>query len=448
MSLSYDDNISPIDSSNEGTSAADMDDGAVDIMSPEQIAAMLGGGLDEDVGADSAESSDGAGSDDYPQPRLGMLSSEEVDVLGEVGNICMGAVATTMYTLLDRRVSITTPRVSVYDSKDVLSLYKIPFVVVAVDFVEGITGNNLLVLKVTDAALITDLLMGGEGNVSDDVELDEMHLSAMSEIMNQMMGASATALSKLIHESVNISTPRSINVAANSDVTDMLNGSEMVTKISFDMEIEGLLKSELIQLIPYEQSRELVRAFLKIGGFTDEQNGALSSDDSASDAPETLSEGVLSMEDLDDLLSSLPSTDDPAPGPEPTAQQAPPMQQPYPPQQAPYPPQQPYAAPARPLVDVHQMQFQSFETSNFAGMGGGPRSADIVQNIPLQVTVELGKTRKEISEILGFGTGSIIVLDKVAGDPVEIVVNGKLIARGEVVVIEENYGVRITDVIS
>ena len=455
----------------------------IEIMSPDDISAMLdeGDGLEFSGAGDDAEDDEledlfsrhtEEESDDETFPAAknveGLLSNEEVDILGEVGNISMGAVATTMYSLLDRRVSITTPRVSVYEAKEVLSVYRIPFVVATIEYVEGIEGNNLLVLKIDDAALITDLLMGGDGMVEQPVELNEMHLSAMSEIMNQMMGASSTALSKLLRTTVNISPPRSSQIDAGFDVSSLLGDIEMVTKISFDMEIEGLLKSELIQLIPYELSREFAKKFMESGM-------GVPSNDAEYNGGSVPAPSVPTPEPLPQPPQPAPQPPPPPPPPQPAAPQPsidymPPAPQPaaqlpeqpmpdpaqpypqipYPYPQAPYPayPQPPYpqmgTTPGR-LVDVHPMQFQSFDAP---GAPGEPKSIDLVYNIPLQVTVELGKTKKEISEILEFGTGTIVVLDKMAGDPVEIVVNGKLIARGEVVVIDENYGVRITDIIS
>ncbi|MCL2046236.1 MAG: flagellar motor switch phosphatase FliY [Oscillospiraceae bacterium] len=384
----------------------------------------------------------------------GLLNHVEIDILGEVGNISMGAVATTMYSLLDRRVSITTPQVSVFDAKEVLTVYKIPFVVATIEYVEGITGNNLLVLKVEDAALITDLLMGGTGEIDGVVELNEMHLSAMSEIMNQMMGASSTSLSKLLGKPVNISPPKSSQVDVGFDVTTVLGDIEMVTKISFDMEIEGLLKSELIQLMPYDVSRDFAKLFMDVGINIPSSEGAANAAASASNASATAGAPEVSAPQQVQMPEAFAA---PAPAAVPAGQAeqmpaaayAPPpeQQQPYP-GQAPYP-AAPYAPSAYPaqgrLVDVHPVQFQSFDSG---GMASAVSGMELVYNIPLQVTVELGKTRKEISEILEFGTGTIVVLDKIAGDPVEIVVNGKLIARGEVVVIDENYGVRITDIIN
>ena len=398
----------------------------------------------------------------------GLLTAEEVDILGEVGNISMGAVATTMYSLLDRRVSITTPRVTVFEAKDVLSMYRIPFVVATIEYVQGISGNNLLVLKVDDAAMITDILMGGDGVIDTPTSLNEMHLSAMSEIMNQMMGASSTSLSKLLMTPINISPPKSSQVDVGFDVTTVLGDSDKVTKISFDMEIEGLLKSELIQLMPYDVSREFAKRFMDAGilavspGDGDQSKAGASAPAPApapSPAPMAPAAPPPQMQTAV-ALEPPPAAPMQQGMPYPPAAQYPYQQAPYqadPYQQAPYqypapgayPPQSapfPTAYPASSrLVDVHPVQFQSFDAQNSQMEQKG---IDLVYNIPLQVTVELGKTRKEISEILEFGSGTIVVLDKIAGDPVEIVVNGKLIARGEVVVIDENYGVRITDIIN
>ena len=463
--------------------AAEPDDSSVEIMSPEAIEAMLAGGSTEpaDDGADSMLDSLIAGAGEEPAPREdkgdglasvvaieGMLTAEEIDVLGEVGNISMGAVATTMYSLLDRRVSITTPRVKVFNARDVLSVYRIPFVVATIEYVEGITGTNLLVLKIEDAALITDLLMGGDGAIEEPIELNEMHLSAMSEIMNQMMGASSTSLSKLLRRPINISPPKSSQVDVGFDVAALLGDSDMVTKISFDMEIEGLLKSELIQLIPYEESRDFAKMFIEVGmGIPngDSKPAAAAKPEPAPAPAPAPTPAPAPVQITPAPAPAAPVAAEQPPAPSAPYPPAPPAQAPYPVdpyQQAPYPqgayappypqtqypPAQAYpqfgAAPGR-LVDVHPMQFQSFDSP---GPVGEQKGMDLVYNIPLQVSVELGKTRKEISEILEFSTGTIIVLDKIAGDPVEIVVNGKLIARGEVVVIDDNYGVRITDIIN
>ena len=433
---------------------APADDGPGDMMSPEDIAALLGGETSETESSGVAEDPLA----DIPELE-GMLTPEEVDILGEIGNISMGAVATTMYTLLDRRVDITTPRVRVFNAKDVLSIYKIPFVVATIEYTKGISGTNLLVLKIEDAALITDLLMGGDGTLEEPIELNEMHLSAMSEIMNQMMGASSTSLAKLLGTAIDIAPPKSSTVEAGFDVTSLLGEMEMVTKISFDMEIEGLLKSELIQLVPYDVSRQFAKQFMDAGvGETPSSAGAPAA---AAPPPAAAAPPPAAAAPPPTAAAPPPPPPDaaaappPYPAPPPMADpyaQSPYPPQPYPPQAyppQPYPPQYPQQYPVGGhggrVVDVHPMQFQAFDAQ---GPSGEPKSIDLVYNIPLQVSVELGRAKKEISEILEFNLGTIIVLDKIAGDPVEIVVNGKMIARGEVVVIDDNYGVRITDIIN
>jgi len=455
--------------------AAMLDDAAGgDMMSPDAIAAMLDDAAAGGTGVPAASEITGGVSGD-PLANVvaleGMLTDEEVDILGEIGNISMGAVATTMYTLLDKRVSITTPRVRVFESKDILAIYQTPFVVATIEYTKGITGTNLLVLKIEDAALITDLLMGGDGTVEEPIELNEMHLSAMSEIMNQMMGASSTSLAKLLGKAIDIAPPKSTTVEEGLDVSVFLGDLDKVTKISFDMEIEGLLKSELIQLVPYEESRAFAKQFMDVGaGGSPEEPAAAAPPPppppqaaappppppAAAAPPPPPPQAAAPPPPMADPYAAAPPPQPYPPQPmadpyAPAAQypQMPYPQQPYP--QMPYP-QQPMGYPQQPpmagqgrVVDVHPMQFQAFDSP---GPAGEPKSIDLVYNIPLQVSVELGRAKKEISEILEFSLGTIIVLDKIAGDPVEIVVNGKLIARGEVVVIDDNYGVRITDIIN
>lgn len=350
------------------------------------------------------------------------LTPGERDVLGEIGNICMGTAATTMYTILGHRVTITTPEVRVYSSEEVLAVYKSPFVAVQVEYTEGVEGKNLLILKEYDAALITDLLMGGEGKVEEEhIELNEIHLSAISEIMNQMIGSSATSLSSLLGMPVNITPPETVWVEKNSDVSDLLDGSHLVIKISFDMIIEGVLKSKLMQLMSVESGKKMAKLLM------DTHN-------KVQPAP------VPEMRQQTAAVSPQP----PVPVPQPV-----PVGTPQPTVQG-----QPFAQPSREeasrRVDVKPLHYDSFDEP------GGGREASRVQtdalerigDIPLQVAVELGRTKKSINEVMEMGVGSVIVLDKLAGELVEVIVNGKQIARGEVVVIDENYGVRITDIVA
>ncbi len=344
------------------------------------------------------------------------LNEVEVDLLGEIGNICMGSVATTMYTLLDRRTNITTPKVEIFAISDVIKAYRVPFIMVDVEYVKGIAGKNLLMLKESDAMLITDILMGGEGVVDAETELTELHMSAINEIMNQMIASSATALSKILGEVVDISPPNATYVGLDSDVGQFLTDIEMVIKISFDMEIEGLLKSQLLQIMPYKVGLDLAEKFMEAERLAAE--AAAASTPPPPPAPAAPSAAP--------APAAAPSAA-PAPAPAPAAAAA------APPPRATAPP-----------VDVHPANYASFDVAanqlypDDGGLG-------LVSDIPLQVSVELGKTQKTISEILEFGIGTIVVLDKIAGEHVDIMVNGKLIASGEVVVIDENYGVRITD---
>lgn len=345
------------------------------------------------------------------------LSSEEKDIIGEMGNICMGASATTMYTLLGRRVNITTPQVHVYTSGEVLSIYKTPFVVIEVEYSKGVEGKNLLILKESDSALITDLLMGGDGTIDpENIELDEIHMSAMSEIMNQMIGASATSLSNLLGCAIDITPPKATSVGLDMDVSELLDGSQLVIKVSFDMEIEGLLKSKLMQIMPVETGKKLARALLD--------------DANAKRKANAIDSQAKSRQVEKDYKNTLAGETVKRPGvhenmPQETMNQD---------------------EEARP-VRVKPFTYQAFdeEAKKAAAPTANP-VIDLISDIPLQVAVELGKTKKSINEILNMGIGSLIVLDKMAGELVEVVVNGKHIARGEVVVIDENYGVRITDI--
>ncbi len=344
------------------------------------------------------------------------LTHDEKDILGEMGNICMGASATTMYSLLGRRVNITTPQVHVYTSEEVLSVYHTPFVVVKVEYTKGVDGKNLLILKEKDSALITDLLMGGDGNIdTENIQLDEIHMSAMSEIMNQMIGAAATSLSNMLGCAIDITPPISTHVSQDMDISELLDGSRIVIKVSFDMEIEGLLQSKLIQLMSVETGKELARALLD-------------STNMQRDADTPGNQTTLKKSDIEPKKRTDEETEK--------------HQGVY--EHAPL--EKADAEEARP-VRVKPFTYQAFdEEEKKAPAPTSNPVIDLISDIPLQVAVELGKTKKSINDILNMGIGSVIILEKMAGELVEVVVNGKHIARGEVVVIDENYGVRITDI--
>ena len=339
----------------------------------------------------------------------GSLTDEEIDTLGEVGNICMGAAATAMYRLIDRRVEITAPRVAVLPIDEMLARFPVPIVLVEVDYVEGLYGRNILLLEESDAAMLTDILMGGEGVVEEPIELGELHMSAINEIMNQMIGSSATVLSQLVGLVVNISTPMSYHMNLKDDISK-LGTSDVAVVITFDMIIDGLLSSRLVQIMPYDVGCSLSEMLAK-------------------SVMQSLSTPPVPMQKVGIDFSSPP----------PRSPYAPPLEKNRKP-----PPSGVNKPIPGDLVDVRPMRFPSFDNLE-KPFDAPPSGINTIYNIPLTVAAELGTTTKKLSEVLEFQPGVVFTINKTAGDPVEILVNKKRIARGEVVIIDDNYGVRITE---
>ena len=343
------------------------------------------------------------------------LSDVEIDALGEIGNISMGSAATTMSVLLSRKVEITTPRVSIMLLDDMRKDYPMPYIIVEVRFTEGINGTNLLAMKESDAAIIADLMMGNDGS-NPPVGMNELYMSAVAEAMNQMMGATATSLSSIFKSRVDLAPPkvRLIDLAGNDNITDSVTGNEDLVRIAFRMVVEDLIDSEIMLILPLKIARDMVDGLLH----------------SSAPAP-------------------APQPAKPAMPAAPVMQQsaaAPPVQQ----QQAYIPPQ---PAPQRGPSPVVPEQNVIVQPAQFAPlkqniMSVSDSNIGMIMDVPLQVTVELGRTRKLIREILELAPGSVVELDKLAGEPVDILVNGKIVAKGEVVVIDENFGVRITGIVS
>ena len=348
------------------------------------------------------------------------LSDTEKDAIGEIANISMGTAATTLFSLVNRKVEISTPVVSVSTWDDVVANYEKPCVFIKIAYTVGLDGSNILVLKENDVKVITDLMMGGDGT-NIDGELGELHLSAISEAMNQMMGSSATSLSSMLNKMIDISPP-SANVIDLSDTVDEGEIDEFLSgefvKISFKMEIGDLVDSEIMQLYPFSFAREMYESFQK--------NMAMDS--------ENVKEDVAPV---------------PTPAPQATAQPAmgqQPMGQPMMGQSMMGQPMM-----AQPQIMGQSVNVQPAQFSPFGAMPNGayqPENIDLIMDVPLEVTVELGRTSKSISDILDFGPGKIIELNKLAGEPIDVLVNGKYVAKGEVVVIEESFGVRITEIIN
>lgn len=398
------------------------------MLSQEEINALLNG-ADDDAGSADAGSADASAE----APAGDQLTDVEKDAVGEISNISMGTAATTLYSLVNRKVTISTPVVSVATWENVIESYDRPCVFIQISYTVGLDGKNILILKERDVKIITDLMMGGDGTNTDGV-LDEIHLSAIGEAMNQMMGSSATSLSSMLNKKIDISTPQASLVDLNDtidteDIAPFLNGDFI--KINFRMEIDELVDSEIMQLYPISFARELYDSFAA--------TMQAEADDAAAPAPEPAP--------APQPQAAPAPQPQAAPAPEPAPQQQPMMQQPMMQQPMMQQPmmQQPYMAPPMQNVNVQPAQFQAF--SQDMGFASEKENIDLIMDVPLDVTVELGRTHKSIQDILDFTPGTIIELNKIAGEPIDVLVNGKLVAKGEVVVIEESFGVRITEII-
>jgi len=333
---------------------------------------------------------------------LDELTPEEIDAMGEIGNISMGTAATTLYTLLGQKVTITTPKVEVTTLKKMYEDITVPHVLIKISYKTGIEGMNLLAIKEEDVKIITDLMMGGDGtNVSD--ELTDMHLSAISEAMNQMVGSSSTSLSQMLGETIDIQPPEAIR--NNGDSIDYdeigLDSDETITVTSFQMKIGELIDSEIMQIMPIEVSRQLVEKL-------------------SQPEEEIVDEPVVERE-----LEPIVETSTPAKTVSATPRE-------------------------NPIQNERKVNAQPLELNNFSDNIDTKyynNDIELIKEVPLEITVELGRTHKKISEILEVGEGTIIELNSIVGESLNILANGKMIAKGEVVVVDENYGVRITDII-
>lgn len=390
------------------------------MLSQEEIDALTGGG--------------GASSDDTSAQDNELLSEAERDAVGEIANINMGTAATTLSTLLNNKVTITTPRVSYVTINELSEQYDRPCVFIHISYIEGIDGNNILILKEHDVKIITDLMMGGDGTNTDG-ELSELHLSAISEAMNQMMGSAATSLSSMLERKVDISPPSASLVDLNDtiDDTEILNFLEdQIVQVSFDMKIGDLVDSQIMQLYPCDFARELYNKFM-----SNTMGSGSAAEPEPAPAPQPApASAVISPEPA---MAQQPMMQQPVQ--DPSMMQ---MQQPAPGMMPGQPMmQQPYMMPVQ-NVNVQTAQFQPFNAGVSPLMQ--QENIDLIMDVPLEVTVELGRTNKSIKEILDFAPGTIIELDKLAGEPVDVLVNGKFVAKGEVVVIEESFGIRLTEI--
>lgn len=349
-----------------------------------------------------------------------VLTSEEKDALGEIGNISMGTSATTLFTLLNNKVSITTPKVSVVTWEELSREYTSPYVAVQVHYKEGLQGSNLLILKEDDVRIITDLMMGGDGQNSEE-PINDLHLSAIGEAMNQMIGSSATSLSTMFNKRIDITPPKAfVLYFQNLNEIDEFNSDEMIVKIAFRMEVGTLIDSEIMQLIPIDFAKTLVSnlmnnmAVLEEAPVSEAEQPAPKAQPQKASRPESQPEKPAKRSILNNRYDERQENE-------------------------------PVKRTEEKVVNVQPVQYQTFDSEQWSAE---KESIELIMDVPLEITVELGRTKKLIKDILEFGPGTILELDKLAGEPVDILVNGKYIAKGEVVVIDESFGVRITDIVS
>ncbi|MEH6990690.1 flagellar motor switch phosphatase FliY [Cytobacillus firmus] len=419
-----------------------------DMLSQDEIDALLRGAADDSDETDNYNEAFFQ-TEDY-------LSHMEQDALGEIGNISFGSSATALSTLLNQKVDITTPAVSVVLRKKLADEFPHPYVAIQVNYTEGFFGSNLLVIQQSDAAIIADLMLGGDGTSPADL-MGEIQLSAVQEAMNQMMGSAATSMSTIFGKKVDISPPAiDILDLPQGEGAERVPADDMLVRISFRLKIGSLIDSNIMQLLPLEFGKSLVNELLNPGQDLPE-NSAVPEEKPAAQTQPDYQESQLSYDHKPEVHTGgldQPYTQTSYSGEQPTYSQ-PVMGQASNPQS--YPPAQNQAQHSGPQhfggsyangvqPNVQPAAFSSFEPYHMQETE--TKNLDMLLDIPLQVTVELGRTKRSVKEILELSSGSIVELDKLAGEPVDILVNNRLIAQGEVVVIDENFGVRVTDIIS
>ena len=388
-----------------------------------------------------------------------VFNSMELDAIGELMNISLGSSATAVSNMLDHRVDITTPKVQVVSVEDFSIGELEPAIGIEIKYVSGLEGSNIMLLKRSDVKTIVDILMGSE-TPDDEFELNELTISAVCEVMNQMMGAASTALSDFLGYPVNISTPQSF---ALDDIEQFKKDhfpadSGNLVVVRFMLGIENVLKSEFVNVMSVDLARELLAGFEMNFGAPEEKSKTEATPASvqetqtaqpvpAQEAPAAQGSGtVLSQAEIERLLaangapaSGQPATQEPVPQTVPTAQ-------PAPAQPAPAVPAQPVYVPEPKVINSKPVQFPELDLGERLGKEQAD-NLEMIMSVPLEISVEIGRTRRKVEDILALSKGSLVVLDKLAGDQVDLFVNGLCVARGDVVVIDDNFGVRITEVL-
>ncbi len=388
-----------------------------DMLSQEEIDALMGGATTEE--ADKVNDAS-------------LLTANESDALGEIGNISMGTAATTLFTLLGQKVTITTPKLSETTLSELSQEFDYPLVLIKIFYKVGIEGFNLLILKEDDVKIITDLMMGGDGN-NISGELSEMHLSAISEAMNQMIGSASTSLSELISRKVDISPPEAFHRNAGEINLEEfgIDINESLVRIAFKMTVGDLIDSEIMQIIPVNVAKQLVSNLMDAGSTNDVVDEP--SPDMVPSSEVVVEEKVMQATPPSQPVEAEQPAQPPPARAAPSQTQTSQTQQVY-----------------REQPQVSSVNVKPFEFENFGGekaVSGVASDIGVISEVPLEITVELGRTSKKISDILDFSVGTVVELERLVGESLDILANGRKIAKGEVVVVDESYGVRITDII-
>lgn len=352
-----------------------------------------------------------------------ILTATDKDLLGEIGNISMGSASTALYQLINQQVNITTPVVTVTTLKEIKSGFEKPNIVLDIEYTSGIVGRNILLIKIDDGAVISNLMMGGDGKIKESHELSELEISAVSEAMNQMIGSAATSMATMFGRKIDISPPTAKVLRDSNDIiSDTISEDESIVMISFKMTIGDIVDSNIMQVFPISTARNIV----SIMTGQDKVEEELPKVNKETKVSETYSEPIANKEVITEQpIQSAPNyVQDQQNHTTIQAQQQKTYEQ---------------------HVEVHQATFEPLVPQDSVPP---IKNIDLILDVPLDISVVLGRTKKSIQDILGLGTGSLIELDKLAEEPVEILVNGKQIALGEVVVVDENFGVRITSIVS
>lgn len=412
-------------------------------LSQEEINALLSG--------ESTDSEDNNVSSEVNEDMEDAITETDKDLLGEIGNISMGSASTALYQLINQQVNITTPVVSVTTLKEIKEGFETPNIVLDIEYIAGIVGRNILIIKTYDGLVISNLMMGGDGKITDVHELSELEISAVSEAMNQMIGSAATSMATMFGRKVDISPPTSKVVTDDlMPISDSIPEDQPIVKVSFKMTIGDIVDSNIMQIFPIETAKNIV--------------AIMTGEDSANKTSESQPEKPKEEPIVNKEIHTQPEPQMQQNVSEPQMQYEQPQMQMQQQQYVPQQQMQGYGQPqmqsymqqpqmygggqvqqyAQP-VEVHQAAFEPLTPQNSVPP---IKNIDLIMDVPLDISVVLGRTKKSIQDILNLGAGSLIELDKLAEEPVEILVNGKQIALGEVVVVDENFGVRITSIVS